>query len=115
MIGPLLLAFLACMTIASLGLFALIRTGVIDQHMSLILFVAAVPLAAWIALGVDAADPGVPAPPQPSQEAPPPAARVDISRLWLLDFDERALPPRRRLRPPAEQDSPAEPPERSVR
>lgn len=114
MIGPLLLAFLACMTIASLGLFALIRTGVIDQHMSLILFVAAVPLAAWIALGVDAADPGMSPPPQPSQDAPPPVARVDISRLWLPDFDERQ-PPRRRLRPPAEHDSPVEPPERSVR
>ncbi|HWJ70305.1 MAG TPA: hypothetical protein VNS79_09680 [Sphingobium sp.] len=106
MIGTLLLAFIACMAIASLGLFALIRTGVIDQHMSLILFVAAVPLAAWVALGVEAADPDPDI--TPPDDQPLPIAQVDIERLWPRGFDQDALPPQRRLRPPSPAD-PARP------
>ncbi len=112
MIGTLLPAFLACMAIASLGLFALIRTGVIDQHMSLILFVAAVPLAAWVALGV-AAEPGADV--IPPEDEPLPVAQVDISRLWLPGFEDSALPPHRRLRPPVHRDGPADTPGKPAR
>ena len=53
---------LTCLAIATLNLFALIHVGVIDRHLSLILFVATVPLAAWVALGVEAAGRRLPFP-----------------------------------------------------
>ena len=104
MIGTLILAFMGLMAAASLILFALIRMGVIDQHMSLFLFVAAVPLAAWIALGLDAVELGV-APFLPDDEATR-LVRVDIEQLWPLGFDDAEVRARHRLRNPARGGTP---------
>jgi len=97
MIGTLILTFVGSMTVASLILFALIRAGVIDQHMSLLLFVMAVPLAAWIALGLEAVELG--GAPFPPEDEAPHLVRVDIERLWPVDDTEARLG--RRLRDPA--------------
>lgn len=96
MIGTLILAFVGLMAAASLILFALIRVGMIDQHMSLFLFVAAVPLAAWIALGLDAVELGV-APFPPENEGAH-LVRVDIEQLWPVGFDDAEVRARHRLR-----------------
>ena len=97
MIGTLVLTFLACMALASLGLLVLIRLGVIDQQLSLILFIATVPLAGWVALAAEATAAG-PARMLPHDE---PRKPVEIDRLWPRGSVDSA----HRLRPPVGEET----------
>jgi len=103
MIGTLILIFVGLMAMALLILFALIRMGVIDQSLSLILFVAVVPLAAWIALGLETVELGHA--PFPPEAQPAHLAQIDIERLWPVDFDDAERPARHWLRGPAASDA----------
>lgn len=106
MIGTLILAFMGFMTATSLILFALIRMGVIDQHMSLFLFVATVPLAAWVALGLDTVELG--AAPFPPGDGASQLVRIDIEQLWPLGFDDAEVRARHSLRNPAREGTPTQ-------
>ncbi|HZV19002.1 MAG TPA: hypothetical protein VFF84_09980 [Sphingobium sp.] len=90
MIGPLILAFVGLMAIASVVLFTLIRVGVIDQPLSLFLFVAAVPLAAWIALGLETIELGA-APGLPEQQQASVSYRTAVGRRLQPDRSVRPL------------------------
>lgn len=104
MIGTLILAFVGLMAIASLILFALIRVGVIDQPISLFLFVAAVPLAAWIALGLETVElGGASFPPQDEMSH---LVHVDIEQLWPISFNDTERSGRHWLRGPIHRDDP---------
>lgn len=105
MIGTLILVFVGLMATALLCLFALIQLGVIDQQLSLILFVAAVPMAAWIALDLETVELG--SAPVPRDKPAVPLVHVAIDRLWLPGFDDTELPARRRLHSSASLNSPA--------
>lgn len=95
MIGTLILTFLACMALASLGLLVLIRLGVIDHQLSLILFIATVPFAGWVALAAEATAAG------PARMLPHDEPQVEIDRLWPRGSVSSA----HRLRPPVGEET----------